>query len=449
MMMVGKMKRSNSESVGHARLQWLALFFCLPKEQFRGQSEYINMIRRPHEILYACGRDEIWSSQRFADFIRQTYAQAVWKHLQIPKKGGHVRMDTPMSDFCENFALWQLVYSAVDSVRAILEETEYSSQKLADMPEGGEVPWMSEADFDKLMEGITDRIVREQGWQPTIDFVWQNRTQEDYSDKYSRKKIDTYRQWHHTRTKAGAKMISIEAAQEQAAANGGSFDIADETADPALREICGKYDVDDPFDNEDEEYHGWGQDGDYDEWLAAKIRKQRRGTSDYNYILSSNFGRSLRHEDRQLVALRNEEFTHKELAKLQGFGSHTGVINRLNHIVDCHKVKKPVSPRRKKLVPEDVQINRAERKIRLYMRERKRHYLIVYLCSPKAFTLCRHCLKKHDPGKCDSCCSIYRKNGICAASDLSYIYYMRCRPRKRREHQVKDIKYFIPPPREW
>lgn len=446
---MNSMKHGKNGQTEQGSMRYLPLFFCLPRELFRDHLEYMRLSRDPHAPV----RDSALTSSGFAHFIEKTYANAIWKHIQIPKKGGHARMDSPMSDFCENFALWQLVYSAVDYVRAILEETEYSSQKLASMPEGGEVPWMSKADFDKLMEGITDRIVREQGWQPTIDYVWKNRTQEDYSERNSRKKIDTYRQWHHTRTEAGAKMVSIEAAQEQASANGGSFDIADEEADPALREIRTKFDEDDddddPFNNEDEEYHGWAQDGDYDEWLAAKIRQQRRSMSEYNRILSSDFGRSLCHEDRQLVALRNEELTHKELAKLQGFSSHTGVINRLKHIKECHEAKKPVSPRRKRLVPEDAQINRAERKTRLYFRDKQYPYQSFYLCSPRAFTLCRNCLKKFNPGKRDSCCAIYRKNGICAASNLSYVYYMHCRPRKKREHEVKDIKYFLPPPSEW
>ena len=449
--MMSNRKHGNSGQTDQS-LQYLPLFFCLPRALFRGHQEYMGITRHPQALLNLPAQDSVLSSSGFICFVKRICAEAIWKHLQIPKKGGHARMDSPMSDFCENFGLWQLVYSAVDYVRAILEVTEHSMQKLASLPEGSEVPWMSEKDFDELMESITDRIVREQGWQPTIDFVWKNRTPEDYSEKNSRKKIDTYRQWHHTRTEAGAKMISIEAAQEQAAANGGSFDIADEEADPALREIRSKYDAvddyDDPFDNEDEEYHGWGQDGDYDEWLARKIRAQRRSMSDYNHILSSDFGRSLCHEDRQLLALRNEELTHKELAKLQGFSSHTGVIKRLNHIEECYKAEKPVSPRRKKVVPDAVQINRVETKIWLYFRDKEYPYQPFYLCSPKAFTLCRNCLKKYDPGKRDSCCSIYRKNGICAASDLSYIYSMRCRPRKRREHDVKDIKQLLPPPKE-
>ena len=427
------------------------MFYCLPSSSFAGSS-LCALPRRPHEI-WAGQYDGQINSATFPDFIRKAYAKAIWKHIRIPKKDKYVRMDSPMADFSENFGLWQLVYSALDYVRAILEETEHSLQSLATLPEGSEVAWMSEKYFDSLMESITDRIVQEQGWQPIIDYLWQNRTLEDYSEKNSWKKIDTYRQWHHTRTEAGAKMISIEAAQEQAAANGGSFDIADEEADPALREIRTKYDedddADDPFNNEDEEYHGWGQDGDYDEWLAAKIRQQRRSMSDYNNILSSDFGRSLCHEDRQLVALRNEEFTHKELAKLQGFSSHTGVIKRLNHIEEYYKAEKPVSPRRKKQVSDDIQIHRAEKKIWLYFRDKKYPYRRIYLCSPRAFTLCRNCLKKFDPGKRDSCCSLYRKNGICAASDLSYIYYMQCRPRKRREHDTKEIRQLIPPSKEW
>ena len=430
---------------------WMALFFCLPKGIVERDSAFPAISRRTPINADSAECRALIKDARFLSFLKKTYAEALWQHLRIPKKGKHVRMDSPMSDFFENFALWQLVYSAVDYIPALLEDTEYSTQKLANLPEGSEAPWLTDAEFDKLMEGITDRIVQEQGWQPTIDFVWQNRTLEDYSDRNSRKKIDTHRAWHHTRTEVGAKMISIDAAQEQAAENGGSFDLPDESADPALREIRSKYDDedDDPFNHEDEEYHGWGQDGDYQEWLARKIREERRWVSPYSELLRTRFGRALCHEDRQLLALRNEEYTYKELANVQKFSSHTGVINRLKHIDECLETKQPVSPRRKKLVPETVQIHRREKKVALLLSKPTLWYRHVYLCSPSAFTLCRHCLKKIDPGKWDFCCPHYQKNGICAASDLSYIYHLHSRPRKRRVHAVRDIESFLPPPTEW
>lgn len=418
----------------------LAMLFCLPKGILSSRTDFCNVSRRPYDSIHGNQYNDLVDNPHFADYIKKAYAEAVWKHLQIPKKGRHVRMDTPMSDFSENFGLWQLVYSAVDYVREILEETEYSLQKLASMPENVEVPWMSEADFDKLMEGITDRIVWEQGWQPIIDYVWQNRTPEDYSAKNSRKKTDTHRQWHHSRTEVGAKMISIEAAQEQAEANGGGFDISNKFADPA--EIIERAE---DFEDEDDEYHGSGQDGDYDIWLAGKIRQQKRLFSPCFELLNTHFGRALCHEDRQLLAMRNEECIFKELAKVQNFNAHTGVINRLKHIEECYDSGKPVSPRRNKLVPDELQIRRKERQVTIFLSDSGQR-LGVYLCSPRAFTLCRNCLKKIDAGKRDFCCPVYMKNGICAASNLSYIYFLHSRPRKMRNRTAKDIMDFVAPP---
>lgn len=119
---MNNMRHGNSSWSDRASAQWLSLFFCLPQERFRGHPEYMGLPRNPHVLISLSSHDPVLSSEHFILFIEKAYAEAVWKHIQIPKKGGHVRMDSPMSDFCKNFALWQLVYSAVDHVRTILEE---------------------------------------------------------------------------------------------------------------------------------------------------------------------------------------------------------------------------------------------------------------------------------------------------------------------------------------
>lgn len=42
-----------------------------------------------------------------------------------------MRIDSPMSDFSENFGLWQLFHGAVDDVQAILEGTEHNQKQEA------------------------------------------------------------------------------------------------------------------------------------------------------------------------------------------------------------------------------------------------------------------------------------------------------------------------------
>lgn len=430
----------------HPDKKWMPLFYCLPKELLQKHPDYLPISRRPYDVLYRDSFSEAIDSPLFADFIKKTYTEAMWKHIKVPKGGKHVKMDEPMSSFSENFSLLPLLDSAVELMLSLMEETDYSLNKLCEMPEGAELPFLSLKAFDAMLAEMTERIVREQGWQPMIDYLWNNRTPEDYNEKNSRKKIDAYRKWNHSRTEVGANLVSYNAAQEQAAESGGSFDIAGEAADPA--EVFAKAEDFDPY-TEAYEYHGSVVDGEYNEWLANDIREIRRDISEYMDMLRSAFGYALCHEDRQLLALRNEEYTHKEIAEIQKFGSHTGVVNRLKHIEERYEEKRQTGPRRKKLVPDDVQVNHIERKITLYMKNRKRHSLHIYLCSPKAFTLCKHCLKKIGAGKHDFCCPVYRKNGICAASDLSYIYYLHCRLRKRREHEAKDIKCFLPPPTKW
>jgi len=85
--------------------QYLPFFFCLPRALFRGHKEYMGIARHPQALLNLPDQDSVLSSSGFTSFIKRTCAEAIWKHLQIPKKHGYARMDSPMSDFCENFGL--------------------------------------------------------------------------------------------------------------------------------------------------------------------------------------------------------------------------------------------------------------------------------------------------------------------------------------------------------
>ena len=99
-------------------------------------------------------------------------------------------------------------------------------QNLYNMPKGVEVPWLTYQQFGNLVGNLTDIIVEEENWQPTIDAAWEMRSPEDYDDKFSTVKKDFLRTWHHSRS---AKSISLE--EMMADENGDIFGVADPAAE--------------------------------------------------------------------------------------------------------------------------------------------------------------------------------------------------------------------------
>ena len=394
-------RQERYEGFQHPNRIWLPMFYLLPKELFHNHAQFMCLSRSPFSVLYEGKQSDLIDSQAFAQFIKNTYAQVIWRFIRIPGRRDRLTgIPGSMSDYSSNCPILQLTYEACEQLRLLLEETTYSLTSLCEMPPARQIAWPSLKGFYGMVSEMTARIIQEQNWQPIIDFTWENLTLEDFSEGLSRKKIDTFRRWHHTRTKVGKSMVSYDALLETASEKGYSFDIPDFEADPAriyekredAREI-----------SEDEQYHGWAVDGPFEKWLKGLEESGARKTSIF-YDLLVEHGDSLSLEDRQLLALRSEGFTLAEIAEAAGFRSHSGVISRLKQIV-CHcKEGTPLKPRRT--------ASRTD--------------------NGHGFSLCRNCLRKEKPGKRDNRCRAYKQGSICAASDLTRIYKLHRKPLKKR-----------------
>ena len=73
------------------------------------------------------------------------------------------------------------------------------------------MPWLTYQQFSNLIGNVTDMVVAEQEWQPVIDAIWENRTEEDYETTSSTVKTDFMRKWHHNRS---GKPISLDEMME-------------------------------------------------------------------------------------------------------------------------------------------------------------------------------------------------------------------------------------------
>lgn len=91
--MMSNRKHGNSGQTDQS-LQYLPLFFCLPRALFRGHQEYMGITRYPQALLNLPAQDSVLSSSGFVFFVKKIYAEAIWKYLQIPKK--HLQKERDM-----------------------------------------------------------------------------------------------------------------------------------------------------------------------------------------------------------------------------------------------------------------------------------------------------------------------------------------------------------------
>lgn len=189
-------------------LSWLTLFYALPKELVQKRPAFLELPRNIHRLFESDEYMKMIQTDTFLELVWDCYAWAAWQFFQVPGKNG-VYSDIPgdWSHYSGDFPLWRLSYEIIKHFRDKFEtEMEWSFQRLFLMGRNEEFPWLSYRHFGNLVGNLTDRIVKEQNWQPMIDEIWCGRQPEDYSGTNINKR-DFIRSWTHNRT---AQHISIE-----------------------------------------------------------------------------------------------------------------------------------------------------------------------------------------------------------------------------------------------
>ena len=162
-------------------------------------------------------------------------------------------------------------------------------QNLYNMPKGVEVPWLTYQPFGNLVGNLTVIIVEEENWQPTIDAAWEMRSPEDYDDKFSTVKNDFLRTWHHSRS---AKPISLEEMMEDE--DGNIFGVADPSAD-------------------------------FEQTILSEMQ------------IASFAADNLTDKDREILQLRMQGHTEKEIAEKVGYQTASAVHKRIAHISNAYE----------------------------------------------------------------------------------------------------------------
>lgn len=276
-----------------SNLSWITLFYALPKELVEKRQAYLELPRNIHQLLHSEEYRKLIQSDAFLELVWDCYAWAAWQFFQVPAKGGTFRsIPGDWSNYSGDFPLWRLSYEIIKHFRNKFEtDMEWSFQRLFLMDSDSELPWLSYKHFGNMVGNLTDMIVTEQNWQPMIDEIWNSRQVADYSGKNINKR-DFMRTWDHSRT---AEHISLEDMLE----NGVTIDGEQ------------LYEIPDPR-------------GEFETKVLTEQTMEQ-------------FQEKLTQQDKDILRLRYEGCSLKEIATKVGFKSPSTVSKRIEKLASSYE----------------------------------------------------------------------------------------------------------------
>ena len=271
-------------------MSWLTLFYSLPKELVEKYPPAMQIPRCPYEVLREGVCAGIVKGEMMKMLVWDSYSWVAWQFFKVKDRHGNYReIPGSRAHYAGYFPLWRLSYAIIPYIRMKFEQYGLGFQNLYYIPRGVEIPWLTYQQFGNLVGNLTDMIIEEQNWQPTIDAAWEMRTPEDYDDKFSTVKNDFMRKWHHNRS---AKSISLEEMMEDE--DGDIFGVAD----PA---------------------------GDFEQTILSEMQ------------IASFAEENLTDTDREILQLRMQGHTEQEIADKVGYKTASAVHKRIAKIASIYE----------------------------------------------------------------------------------------------------------------
>lgn len=276
-----------------SNLAWLTLFYALPQELVGKRPAYLELPRNINHLLADEKSMKLIKDDTFLELVWDCWAWSVWQFFKIPHKDGTYH-DIPgdWQNYSGDFPLWRLSYDILRYIRKKFEtEMDWSFQRLFMMDIDDEVPWLDYKHFSNLVGNITDLIVEEQNWQPFIDEVWRNRDADDYSGNSVHKR-DFNRSWYHDRNH---KHLSIEEIAETGAMIDGEM----------------LFDIPNP-------------EAEFESNVLQKIGIEQ-------------FERKLTEQDKQILQMRMDGSSLKDIAAAVGFKTPSAVSKHIEKIAGAYE----------------------------------------------------------------------------------------------------------------
>jgi len=262
---------------------WLTLFYSLPEELVSKRLAYMNLPRCPFDVIRSDDYAELLNTDVFLELVWDCYAWSAWQHFEVPNKDGDYReIPGSFNSYSGDFPLWRLAYTIIPYIREKFEHIGLSFQSLFNMPRGMEVPFLTYQQFSNLIGSVVSMIVKEQNWQPMIDTIWATRDETDYDFRNDLVKKEFMRKWSHSRTSVGA-MLSLD-------------HLIDDASDSITAE-------------------------------SASFEEEVIESAAFEA-----FTMTLSEREQQILQLKADGFTLKEISAKVGYQNHSAVSKRIHHI---------------------------------------------------------------------------------------------------------------------
>ena len=262
----------------HAEL--LPLYYLIPEEILSKCGVELNRIERILCVLFTDPvAMDIVESDLFMLCIMDCYAYMAWHYLcpDVPFKEIY-SINEPSWRLAQAIHIWINEIFELDLIPRF-EEYCVNTRIF--------IPYPPIEKVSDIMYTAVTSAVKRYNLQPIIDTAKEYRCFEDFDDRNSTQKIDFIRKWYHTRTKH--PQVSFEGYQEW------YREMYDDT-----------FEIEDPISSFEDE-------------VVENIDVQK-------------FLSKLDEKDKQILQLREDGYTYKEIADRVGFKTHSAVVKRINKI---------------------------------------------------------------------------------------------------------------------
>jgi len=261
-------------------LTYLPFAYFLPEDLYYRFPTLRKIPRTLGELFFNGELMGLVNSDQFLNDVWNAIAILVFPHLGF--KGRLV-------DYTGYSPLCRIVYTHLAWAELLAEEADWGIDLLLRIPYGTYIPFFEPDDIKKTMAVLAKRVLMHKIIRGILKTMREMPCDEDFQPRYSKVRIDFYRQWYHTRTKVGL-MLSLDEVMHS----------DDEEADDFYSVVpTDEFSITDWIDEED---------------------------------YCQRFKNMLSERDREILEMRELGITYAEIAEKLGYKTHSAVIKRMKAI---------------------------------------------------------------------------------------------------------------------
>jgi len=274
----------SDEVISVKNLQFLLLYYPIPYKVLREKKELVRIPRNPRQVARSEKWRKVVESDDFLSVVVDAVAFFVWSAFDVSEYIHIFSGDDPLYRLAIALPIWQDAYN--DLFSPITHVMKYQ-------PSNERSPFPSPEQAFELFYRIGKYGISKNNLQPIIDCVKQNRCHEDFDRRKSKQKKAFYRKWNHSGARTKVMMAG------------------------SLTKDLNNFISNKPR-----------QDDYYDKLAVYNSYRFEDDT-----VIKMDFDKylgKLDQRNRDIVTLKCEGKTQKEIATALGYKTHSAVGKRIN-----------------------------------------------------------------------------------------------------------------------